>query len=67
MSDYEMEVAICDGFRNRLQKLDSKIDKLHEKKAKLGCRSVLLEAELERINNQISLTQHALKRFQNIK
>lgn len=65
MSDYEMEVAIQDGFKNRLAKLDNKIQKLQDKKAKLGCRSVMLEAELARAQGDIALTTHALKRFKN--
>lgn len=62
LSEYEIEVAIRDGFRNRLKKIDAKI-KQNSKDQAENPSSLLLRAEMNRLENQKTITETTQKRL----
>lgn len=62
LSEYEIEVAIRDGFRNRLKKIDAKI-KQNLKDQADSPSSILLRAEMSRLENQKTITETTQKRL----
>lgn len=62
LSEYEIEVAIRDGFRNRLKKIDAKIEQNLKDQAD-NPSSLLLRAEMNRLENQKTITETTQKRL----